>query len=103
VLLHELLHAYHDQQLPEGFKNRDILGYFEKGKALGIYASKSHMMQKETEFFACAATSYLFGVTAQEPFSRDRFKTVQQDFFAYLKGLFGPNAGNYVGSLTRDS
>lgn len=103
VLLHELLHAYHDQRLPGGFKNRDIVGYFEKGKGVALYAPKSHMMQNQAEFFACAATSYLFGVTAQEPFSRERVKNGQPEFFAYLKGLFGPNAGNYVGSLSREN
>src|SRR5882762_8762406 len=29
VLLHELLHAYHDQRLEEGFRNPDILKYFD--------------------------------------------------------------------------
>jgi hypothetical protein len=103
VLVHELLHAYHHQKLPGGFNNRGIIGFFEKAKVLGAYAPKSHMMQSQGEFFACAATTYLFGVTAQEPFRRDKVKDSQPEFFAYLKTLFGPNAGSYAGSLNRET
>jgi len=101
VLLHELLHAYHDQKVKDGFKNRDIAGFYERARALDAYAAKSHMMQNDREFFACAATTYLFGVTAQEPFERAKIKTKQPELVAYLAKLFGPDAGNYAGSLTR--
>jgi len=77
VLLHELLHAYHDRRLSQGFRNREIIGYFEHAKAMGIYAPKSHMMENEKEFFACAATTYLYGVTAQEPFVKDKVMNTQ--------------------------
>ena len=100
VLLHELLHAYHDQRLKEGFRNPDILKYFDRAKRMAAYAPKSHMMENEREFFACAATTYLFGVTAQEPFQRGKVKNSQPEFFAYLQALFGPTAGSYAGSLT---
>ncbi|HZP60838.1 MAG TPA: hypothetical protein VFB27_10990, partial [Opitutaceae bacterium] len=101
VLLHELLHAFHDQRLDGGFGNRTILGYFEEARTITAFAANSHMMENNREFFACSATTYLFGVTAQEPFERDKIKENQPEFFAYLKNLFGPNAGNYLGSLTR--
>jgi hypothetical protein len=101
VLLHELLHAYHDQRLPRGFKNADVLRHFEAAKANGGYAAKSHMMQNPNEFFACAATTYLFGVTAQEPFKRETIKERQPELFSYLRTMFGADAGSYAGSLTR--
>jgi len=100
VLLHELLHAYHDQKIPQGFNNEDIIQYFKRAQTIGAYDFKSHMMKNEREFFACSATSYLFGVTAQEPFKRDKVKDSQPKFFAHLKALFGQGAGNYVGTLT---
>jgi hypothetical protein len=100
VLLHELLHAYHDQRLEEGFRNPDILKYFDRAKRMAAYAPKSHMMENDREFFACAATSYLYGVTAQEPFQREKVKNSQPQFFAYLRALFGPTAGSYAGSLS---
>ena len=101
VLLHELLHAYHDQKLPQGFRNRKIIGLFEQAKTIAAFERKSHMMENEKEYFACSATTYLFGVTAQEPFRRDKVMKSQPELFAYLKALFGPNAGNFEGSLTR--
>ena len=101
VLLHELLHAYHDQRLSKGTRNPAVIGFYDKAKTLGAYAAKSHMMENPNEFFACSATAYLFGVTAQEPFKRDKVKTSQPELFAYLKALFGSDAGDYAGSLTR--
>jgi len=102
VLLHELLHAYHDQRIERGYRNRAILGFYEKAKAISAYAAKSHMMSNEKEFFACAATTYLFGVTAQEPFRREKVRDSQPEFQAYLQKLFGPGAGSHAGSLTRE-
>ena len=101
VLLHELLHAYHDQRLKDGFKNRDVAAFYAEAKKHDFYAAKSHMMQNDREFFACAATTYLFGVTAQEPFQREKVNSSQPGLVAYLAKLFGPEAGSYAGSLVR--
>ena len=101
VLLHELMHAFHDQRLPGGFKNEAVLGFYRQGQRLAAYAARSHMMSNDKEFFACAATAYLFGVTAQEPFRREKVRENQPEFHAYLQKLFGPAAGNHTGSLTR--
>jgi hypothetical protein len=101
VLLHELMHAYHDQRMEQGFRNPAILGFFKRAETLPAYAAQSHMMSNEKEFFACAATTYLFGVTAQEPFRREKVRETQPDFYDYLIRLFGPGAGTYLGSLTR--
>lgn len=101
VLLHELLHALHDQRLERGYGNRAIAGLYEKGKAAGVFVAKSHMMANDKEYFACAGTTYLFGVTAQEPFQRDRVAQLQPALFAFLNELFGPQAGSYAGSLER--
>jgi len=101
VLLHELMHAYHDQRIEHGFGNPAILGYYAKARSVPGYAAKSHMMSNEKEFFACAATAYLFGVTAQEPFRREKIRETQPDFYEYLRKLFGPDTGSYAGSLSR--
>ncbi len=101
VLLHELLHAYHDQRLKDGFGNREILAYFDLAKAISAYGAKSHMMQNEKEFFACSATTFLFGVTAQEPFHRDKLQASQPELIGYFQALFGPNSGHYAGTLER--
>ena len=101
VLLHELLHAFHDQKLKGGFRNPDVSRYFQEARSASLFEPKSHMMQNDREFFACAATTYLFGVTAQEPFLREKLKGRQPAFVDYLKGIFGPAAGAFAGSLTR--
>lgn len=101
ILLHELLHAFHDQRIERGFKNPVILDFYQQAKALSAYARKSHMMANDKEFFACAATAYLFGVTAQEPFQRNKVREAQPEFHRYLQKLFGPEAGSHAGSLKR--
>ncbi|HEY8967109.1 MAG TPA: hypothetical protein VIM58_11725 [Candidatus Methylacidiphilales bacterium] len=100
VLLHELFHAYHAQKIPGGTANPAILGFYREGKASGRYASASHMLDNEREFFACSVTTYLFGVTAQEPFQREKLQAAQPEWVAYLRKLCGPGAGSYAGSLT---
>jgi len=100
VLLHEMLHAYHDQKLPDGFMNAEILRYYLTAKSRQFFDNQSHMMSNQREFFACAATTYLFGVTAQEPFTRDRLKQCDPEFYSYLQKLFGPEAGAFTGWLS---
>ncbi|MFT3870593.1 MAG: hypothetical protein QM715_19255 [Nibricoccus sp.] len=99
VLLHELLHAYHHQRVPQGFQNAEIIRFYDKAKIAGNFSEKSHMMQNPNEYFACAGTTYLFGETAQEPFSRDKLKTAAPDYFAFLVRLFGDQAGKFDGKL----
>lgn len=99
IMLHELLHAYHDQRIPDGFDNPDIARFYERARAIPAYAARSHMMLNDKEFFACSGTAYLFGVTAQEPFRREKVRDNQPEFYQYLKKLFGPTAGEYHGSL----
>jgi hypothetical protein len=100
VLLHELMHAFHNQRLVNGFANRDIVTYYTAAKSIPAFARASHMMANVAEYFACAATTYLFGVTAQEPFQRSKIRDKQRDVFQYLEKMFGPTAGVYNGSLT---
>ena len=99
VLLHELLHAYHDQQIEKGYLNPDILDLYAEAKSIPAFAPKSHMMSNAAEYFACVATTYLYGVTAQEPFRREKIRQQQPRCFDFLKRSFGPAAGTYEGSL----
>jgi hypothetical protein len=101
VLLHELLHAYHDQRIDGGFRNAAILRLFKAAQSIPGFAARSHMMANEKEYFACTATTFLFGETAQEPFRREKLSQLQPACMDYLKTLFGPDAGRYEGSLSR--
>jgi len=100
VLMHEFLHGYHAQVLPEGKNNPRILTFYHRAKELSAYDANSHMMHNAGEYFASAGTAYLFGVTALEPYTREKVQERQPVFYRYLQGLFGPAAGNYKGSLS---
>jgi hypothetical protein len=99
VLLHEMLHAYHDQEIEGGFQNPTIIGLYNQAKGINAYALNSHMMSNQREFFACSGTTYLFGSTIQEPFKRGKVVNAQPELIQFFKELFGPDAGSYQGSL----
>ena len=101
TLLHEFLHAYHHQRMEGGFRNRTVVMYYQRAKAINAYDSKSHMMADAKEYFASAATAYLFGVAPLEPFQREKVQRGQPEFYEFLRSLFGPDAGHYQGSLER--
>lgn len=95
VLLHELMHAYHHRLLPDGTRNAQVLAFYDRAKGLNCYLAESHMMTNVGEFFACSATAYLYGRTAQEPFTRAKVRENQPKWDRFLQELFGPAAGKY--------
>jgi hypothetical protein len=101
VLLHELMHGYHHEILPDGMKNAKVLEFYERAKAGKDYDLESHMMSNVGEFFACTATAYLYGNTHQEPFTRDKIREQQPVYYRFLKELFGPTAGQHDGTSGR--
>jgi hypothetical protein len=100
ALIHEFLHSYHSQKLPGGVKNSKVIDSYREAVKKNIYNAKSHMMDNAREYFASVGTAYLFGVTALEPFTREKVQKCQPEFYQYLKDLFGPKAGDYKGSLS---
>jgi hypothetical protein len=100
ALLHEFLHSYHNQKLPDGIKNSKVIESYREAGRLNAYDPKSHMMDNAKEYFASVGTAYLFGVTELEPFTREKVQKCQPDFYQFLKDLFGPKTGDYKGSLT---
>ena len=99
VLIHEYMHALHFMQLPGGVRNPEIFAYYNEAQQKGAYNLSSHMMSNVAEYFATTSTSYLYGITAQEPFSRAKVKNHQLNYYNYLARLFGPGAGQYLGNL----
>lgn len=87
ILLHELLHAYHDQQLPAGFANADVERFYERGKTAG-WPVDSYMMSNSHEFFATTASVYLFGDIPRPPESRKQLRTKQPQYYQWLADLF---------------
>ena len=99
VLLHELLKAYHQQRYEGGFTNAEIQTFYERAKTIKAYATNSVILADAKEYFAGCATTYLFGVSDQEPFQREKLLKHQPVFYARLELLFGSNAGQYLGTL----
>lgn len=87
ILLHELLHAYHDQQLPNGFENADIRRFYERGQSAG-WPKDSYMMSNHHEFFATTASVYLHGDIPRPPESRKQIRTRQPQYYQWLADLF---------------
>jgi hypothetical protein len=86
IILHEFLHAYHDQKLPDGFANPDIARFFERGH--GLWRDKAYMMTNRREFFAVTASVYLFGDIKRPPYSRARLRAKQPQYYQWLANLF---------------
>lgn len=86
IILHEFLHAYHDQQLPNGFANQQVQQYFDR--AQGLWPPDSYMMSNNREFFAVTASVYLFGDIERPPFSRAQLAMKQPLYYRWLAELF---------------
>jgi hypothetical protein len=88
VLLHEMLHAYHNLNLPDGVNNRAILFFYEKAK--GLYPDDAYVMRNEREFFAVTASVFLSG-KADDGATPVDIKEKQPDYYKFLVWLFGVN------------
>jgi hypothetical protein len=90
VILHELMHAYHDQKLPGGFGNAEIQKLFDQARSSGQFPAGSYMLSSVGEYFAMMASVYLHGTAARDPFTRDAIKQKQPDCYSWLVKEFGP-------------
>jgi hypothetical protein len=84
VLLHELLHAYHDRILPGGFANGAAESWFKQ--ASGLYPADQYLMTNEREFFAVTASVFLSGKDGS--LVRADIRSKQPEYYKYLKWLF---------------
>lgn len=89
VVLHEMLHAFHDQVLPDGNGNKGVLFYYGSAKSKQLYPADAYLMRNQMEFFAVTASIFLYGKdSANEPFKRATLKEKQPDYYRYLVSLF---------------
>jgi hypothetical protein len=89
IVLHELLHAYHRLEMPDGFHNKDLLTYYMHAKEAGLYAPDSYVLKDPAEFFAVTASLYLWGHVDREPFDRETLRKKQPYYYSWLGQLFG--------------
>lgn len=90
MFLHEFLHAYHDQKLPNGFSNPDILRLFKEASSGQAFPGDSYMMSNVSEYFAMAGSAYLYGTVNRDPFTRENVKKQQPALYQWFAKEFGP-------------
>jgi hypothetical protein len=90
ILLHELLHAYHDQKLPDGLNNADIKRLYQQAQGNKVFAADAYVLSDVREYFAMMASVYLNGSAGREPFTRENIRVKQPDCYKWLEREFGP-------------
>jgi hypothetical protein len=90
IFLHELMHAYHDQKLRDGYANADIRNLFQQAKTSGQFPSNAYMLSNPVEYFAMVASVYLYGSAARDPFTPQALQQKQPDCYRWLEKEFGP-------------
>ena len=89
ILLHELMHAYHDQRLPDGTHNAEVLALYHAAVASGKFPADAYMLSNVNEYFAMMASVYLFGSAAREPLTREEIRKLQPACYAWMEKQFG--------------
>lgn len=102
LVLHELAHAYHDQVVPGGYQNKDILIAYQNAKASGSYEavkrwtgekyadkpSKAYAMTNQMEYFAEVTEAY-FDRNDMEPFDLGELKAKDPKVVPILEQAWG--------------
>jgi hypothetical protein len=102
LVLHELAHAYHDQVIPDGYQNPDILGAYQKAKAAGTYdavkrwtgekfvdkPAKAYAMNNQMEYFAESTESY-FDRNDFEPFNLAELQAKDPGMLKVVEKVWG--------------
>ena len=86
ILLHELMHAYHAQILPDGTRNAEILALYHAAVASGKWPADAYMLSNVNEYFAMMTSVYLFGSAARAPLTRDEIRKLQPDCYTWKDG-----------------
>lgn len=89
VLLHELLHRYHLEQLPQGYDNPEIIAFYKAAKAAGAYPANEYMFKDQREFFAMCGSVTLYGRAARQPLTRASVAKNLPDVYAWIVNAFG--------------
>lgn len=89
VLLHEMLHAYHWWVLPDGFKNADLLRFYQRALEGGFYPPGAYVLKNVQEFFAVTGSLYLWGNVDRPPHNRKTLHDNQPVYYKWLGDLFG--------------
>lgn len=102
LVLHELAHAYHDQAIPGGYQNAEILAAYRQAKAAGTYdavkrwtgekflekPTKAYAMTNQMEYFAEVTEAY-FDRNDMEPFDRAELRLKDPGMLKVVEAVWG--------------
>jgi hypothetical protein len=88
IVLHELLHAFHNYVLPGGVNNPDVLLYYSRARNSQLYPANEYVLKNAKEFFAVTASLYLWGNVDREPHNRETLRERQPFYYQWLGRLF---------------
>jgi hypothetical protein len=97
MVFHELAHAYHDQAVEDGFRNKDVAAALARAREAKKYESVLHIngrtqkhyaLTNPMEYFAEASEAY-FGTNDFFPFVRSELKQHDPEMFKLLGKLWG--------------
>ena len=89
VLIHELLHAYHDRKMDMEAKKR-VTAYYEEAPRAYNLPRTEYAMSNEQEFFAVTGSIYLRGTSSRKPHDRTTIRATQPEYYKFLGELFDP-------------
>lgn len=89
LLLHEMLHRYHLLELPDGYDNQQIIGFYDAAKAGGAYPANEYMFKNCREFFGMCGSVTLYGKAARQPLTRASVAKNLPDVYAWIVAQFG--------------
>ena len=90
VILHELLHAYHNKLMAGGLENLGVKAWHAEAVSKNVFPKEEYAMANPQEFFAVTASVFLADKESiHEPHSRARLKEKLPKYYKYLVELFG--------------
>jgi hypothetical protein len=89
IVLHELLHAFHFYAMSGGFRNPDLLAFYDRARNRQVYPQDAYLLKNVQEFFAVTASLYLWGNVDRPPNTREKLRAAQPMYYAWLGDFFG--------------
>jgi hypothetical protein len=88
ILLHELLHAFHDLRLSGGRGNATVLEFYRRAQVVRAFPAASYVMKNPVEFFAMCAAAVLWGREARPPYTRANLRAHMPRFHDWIVATF---------------
>jgi hypothetical protein len=89
VLLHELLHLYHNRRLLGGIENKEVEAAYSRAAREDLWPRDSYMMMNKAEFFAMTASAVLHGRLLRPPKNRRSVEDRLPYYYRWLTAEFG--------------